>query len=138
MLTDPAFREKASWAQGVESVDVSVQGDRVTIEMVQPNTDVPSFAKAIAGDTVRVVQAEEWDGTGAASFSLTTPGKPAGIHGTRRLVADGDGTLDTFEGEAKARIPLVGGKIENLIGTKLKAGWDTEHQVGVRWLRGER
>lgn len=138
MLTDPAFREKASWAQSVESVDVSVDGDSVRIEMVQPNTDIPAFARKFAGESTLAIQAEEWtDGT-TAEFSVTTPGKPAGIHGTRTLVADGEGTLDTFEGEAKAKIPLIGGKIEALIADKLTQGWDIEHGVGVAWLEGER
>lgn len=138
MLTDPAFREKASWAQQAESVDVQVTGGEVRIEMVQPNTDIPGFARAFAGETTRAIQSETWTGGERADFSVTTPGKPAGISGTRRLVADGDGTLDTFDGEARAKVPLIGGKIEKLIGDKLKQGWDTEHEVGVAWLAGDR
>ena len=56
----------------------------------------------------------------------------------RRLVEDGDGTLDTFEGESRAKIPLVGGKIEKLLAEKLVLGWNVEHRAGVAWLRGER
>lgn len=137
MLTDPAFREKASLALGAETVDVSVDDGAVRIEMVQPNTDIPAFARAFAGDTTRAVQAELWTGR-TADLTVTTPGKPAGVHGTRRLVADGDGTLDTFEGEAKAKVPLIGGKIEQLMGQKLREGWDAEHEVGVAWLAGGR
>jgi uncharacterized protein YndB with AHSA1/START domain len=138
MLTDPAFREKASWAQGTTKVDVSVAGGKVEIDMLQPNTDIPSFAKAIAGETTRAIQTEEWrDGTTAA-FSVASPGKPVAISGTRTLQADGEGTLDTFTGEAKAKVPLVGGKIEKLVVEKLKEGWDVEHGVGVAWLGGER
>lgn len=138
MLTDPAFREKASRAQGVTEVSVSVTGESVRIDMVQPNDDIPSFAKAIAGETVHVVQDEQWSGGESAEFSLTIPGKPGAIEGVRRLVPDGEGTLDTFDGEAKARIPLVGGKIEKLIAQKLKDGWDTEHEVGTTWLEGDK
>jgi len=138
MLTDPAFREKACWAQQAESVEVQVTDGEVRIELVQPNTDLPGFARAFAGETTRAVQAETWARGESADFSVTTPGKPAGISGTRRLVADGDGTLDTFDGEARAKVPLIGGKIEKLIGDKLKEGWDTEHEVGIGWLAGER
>lgn len=138
MLTDPAFRERASWAQQVESVEVSVDDGAVRIEMVQPNTDVPSFARAFAGETTLAIQEEEWTGGDSASFSVTTPGKPAGIRGTRRLLADGDGTRDTFEGEARARVPLIGGRIEKLIADKLKQGWDIEQGVGAAWLGGDR
>ncbi len=138
MLTDPAFREKASWAQQVKSVDVAVEGGDVRIDMRQPNTDVPAFARKIAGASIHAIQAETWDGVDTAEFSITTPGMPTGVSGTRALVADGDGTLDTFDGEARAKVPLIGGKLEDLIGSKLKAGWDIEHGVGVAWLAGER
>ncbi|MDT0201877.1 DUF2505 domain-containing protein [Nocardioides sp. AE5] len=139
MLTDPSFREKASWAQSVESVEVSVEGASVRIDMVQPNTDIPKALRTFAGASTHAIQAEAWDAAGRqAEFSVTTPGKPAGITGTRRLVADGSGTLDQFEGEAKAKVPLIGGKIESLIAQKLKDGWDIEHGLGAAWLGGER
>ncbi|KQY56462.1 MULTISPECIES: DUF2505 domain-containing protein [unclassified Nocardioides] len=138
MLTDPAFRERASQAQEVISLDVTVEGESVNIDMVQPNTDIPSFARKFAGETSHAIQAEQWSQGTTAEFSVTIPGKPGSITGTRRLVADGDATLDTFDGEATARIPLIGGKIEKLIADKLKDGWNTEHGVGVAWLEGNR
>lgn len=138
MLTDPAFREKAATAQGVTSVDVAVEGQTVTIEMQQPNTDLPGFARKIVGDTSRVIQAEEWNGADSADFSITIPGTPGSISGIRILKSDGDGTLDTFDGTATAKIPLVGGKLESLIGNKLITGWDVEHGIGTTWLAGER
>jgi hypothetical protein len=137
MLTDPAFREKASWAQGATSVSVSVDEDAVRIDMVSPNDDVPGFARKIAGESVHAIQAEAWSDHEAA-FSITTPKVPAGIRGRRSLVTDGQGCLDTFDGEAKATIPLVGGKIERLIAERLKEGWDVEHTIGVAWLEGDR
>ena len=138
MLTDPAFREKASWAQQVQSVDVTVEDDTVRVDMHQPNTDIPAFARKIVGASVHVVQVESWNGVDTAEFSITTQGVPAGINGTRTLKADGDGTLDTFVGETKAKVPLVGGKLESLLGSKLKDGWNTEHSTGVSWLAGDR
>ena len=137
MLTDPAFREKAAWSQGATTVTVAVDGGQVRIDMVSPNTDVPAFARKIAGETVHAIQTEEWSGH-SATFAITTPGMPAGVTGTRTLVADGEGCVDSFEGEAKARIPLVGGKLEGLIADRLREGWDTEQGVGVAWLAGQR
>jgi Protein of unknown function (DUF2505) len=137
MLADAAFRDRATWAQGATSVEVTVAGGSVRIDMASPNTDVPAFARKIAGDSVHAIQAEEWSGD-EADLSITTPKVPAGIQGQRTLVADGDGCLDTFDGEAKARIPVVSGKIEKLIADKLKKRWDVEHGVGVAWLDGDR
>lgn len=138
LLTDPKFREAASLAQDATHLTVVVEGGDVRIDMVTPMTDIPSFAKAIAGDTTHVIQTEGWREDLTADFKVHTPGKPGDIIGTRALVADGSGTRDTFEGESKVKIPLVGGKIEALIARKLQEGWDKEHVVGVRWLKGER
>lgn len=137
MLTDPAFRSKVAEAQQARSADVTVDGGTVRLELVTPNTDIPGFARAFAGETTRSIVTERWDGLSAA-FSVETPGKPSGISGTRSLVADGDGTLDTFSAEAKAKLPLIGGKIEGLIISQFKQGTATEHTVGVAWLAGQR
>jgi Protein of unknown function (DUF2505) len=138
MLTDPVFREKAATAQGVTSVDVSVNGGDVRLDMEQPNTDIPGFARRIVGESTHAIQAETWNDNHTAEFSITMPPLPGGITGTRVLTTDGDGTLDTFDGEAKVKIPLVGGKLESLISDKLKEGWDNEHSLGVAWLAGDR
>jgi hypothetical protein len=137
MLTDPAFREKAAESQGATTVEVSVADGSVRIDMVSPNTDIPAFARKVVGASVHAIQEEQWDGHGA-DFSITTPMMPASIHGRRELVADGGGCLDTFEGETKVRIPVIGGKLEKLFADKLAAGWDTEHGAGVAWLAGDR
>ena len=138
MLTDPEFREKAAWAQGSISVDAQVDAPSVTIDMVQRLTDIPSFAKPIVGERTRAVQEETWHDGEWADFSVSSPPLPIGIKGTRRLVVDDDGTLDTFEGEAKARLPLIGKKLEKLLSDRLKDAWNTEHGVGAAWLAGER
>lgn len=137
MLQDPAFREKAARAQGVTTFDFSGSDGSVRIDQEQPNTDIPGFAKAFAGETTRSIITEQWTGETAA-FAVETPGKPAGIKGTRTLLADGDGTLDSFELEAKAKIPLIAGKIEKVIVGKFMDGIAAENGVGQAWLAGER
>jgi hypothetical protein len=137
MLTDPAFREKAAGAQGATTVEVAVDGGSVRIDMVSPNTDVPAFARKLTGASVHAIQAEEWTDH-ASELTITTPKIPAGIHGRRVLVADGAGCRDTFDGEAKAHLPVIGGRLEKLLAEKLTEGWDVEHRLGVTWLEGDR
>ena len=142
MLTDPAFRTKVMEAQSARSCDVSVDATTIAIDAVTPNDGIPGFARAFAGEITRSITTEKWRDGGAgewaAEFSVETPGKPSSIAGTRSLVADGDGTLDSFEAEAKAKVPLIGGKIENLIISQFKDGTAKEHVVGVAWLGGSR
>jgi len=138
MLTDPAFRAHAMSAQQARSCEVTVDGDTIAIDAVTPNTDIPGFARAFAGETTRSITTEAWRDGNVADFTVETPGKPSSISGVRRLVPDGDGTLDTFEAEAKAKLPLIGGKIENLIAGQFKSGTAKEQAVGATWLAGDR
>lgn len=137
MLLDPEFRERAAWAQKPISAHAEVTGEVVTITMDSDLADVPSFVRSFAGATLRTVQAERWSGT-SAEFSITSPGKPGGVHGRRVLVEDGSGCLDTFEGEAKVPVPFIGKKIEPQLEHLIREGWDEEHLVGTGWLAGER
>ncbi|MFS3128151.1 DUF2505 domain-containing protein [Nocardioides sp. Bht2] len=137
MLTDPAFRTKSSQAQQASGINVAIDGATLRLEMEQPNNDIPAFARAFAGETTRTVITEVWRDT-SAQVTIETPGKPAGITGTRSLVADGDGTRDVFEADAKAKVPLIGGKIEKLIAAKVVEGLRTEETVARAWLAGER
>ena len=137
MLTDPGFRLKVAKAQQARSASCTVEAGTVVLELVTPNSNIPGFARAFAGETTRSIVTERWSGTEAA-FSVETPGKPSAISGTRRLAADGDGTMDRFEAEAKAKVPLIGGKIESLIVSQFKDGTALEHGVGAAWLAGDR
>ena len=142
MLADPAFRQRSCDAMGVLSADITVEpagdGMHVRIEQVQPTEGLPSFATKFAGATTRAVQVEEWADAGSATLTVTTPGKPAEIKGTLTLSPAGDGTVETFEGEVKVKVPLVGGKLEGLFGGLFTKSMDREHTAGVAWLAGER
>jgi uncharacterized protein YndB with AHSA1/START domain len=142
MLTDPAFRQKSCDAMGVLSADITIEpegeGARVVIDQVQPTSGIPSFAKKIAGESTRAIQTEEWADGRSATLTVRTPGKPAEINGRLTLTETGSTTVETFEGEAKAKVPLIGGKLEGLLADLFKAGMDKEHAAGVAWLKGER
>jgi hypothetical protein len=87
----------------------------------------------------RVVQSETWQAGRGADLEVAIPGKPGQIRGRITLVADGPrGTMESFDGEATIRVPLVGGRLEGLIERLFKAGMDTEQEVGTRWLAGDR
>ena len=140
MLSDPVFRERATREQGATTVDVSIDGGSILIDFRRPNDDIPSFARKFAGgDVLHARQSEDWaDDEYSATMTIETQGVPAGVSGTRTLLADGDATIDSFEGQATAKIPLVGARIEKLIAEKFIEGWNNEHALGVRWLEGDR
>ena len=142
MLADPAFREKVSAAMDVVSADVTLErsGDGFTLvnDQVQRTTGLPSFARKFAGDTTRAVQREAWADASGGTLAIETPGKPTSMSGTIRLTAAGSGTTEVVELAIKAKVPLIGGKLEGLMAEQVRDGMDTEHAVGVAWLNGER
>jgi hypothetical protein len=120
------------------SVDHDGDGMRVRIEQVQRTDGIPSFAKKFAGETTEAIQVEEWADPRSATMTVTTPGKPTRITGTLSLDGDGARTVETFEGEVKVSVPLIGGKLEGLMAELFRKGMDKEHSAGIAWLAGER
>ena len=115
MLADPAFRQKVC-----DAVHAVRRGG--------PRARPPQ----------RIVQRETWQSSTDASLDVAVPGKPGGFAGTITLTPQGGGTQETVAGEVKVRIPLVGGKLEGLIGDMLERALKTEERVGRAWLAGDR
>ena len=141
MLADPAFRNKVGEALDVVSADITLDRDgdgfRLTNDQVQRTEGLPSFAMKIAGDTTRVIQTEEWSSPSGGTLKIDAPSKPTSMAGTIELVPDGVGTVEVVELEIKARVPLVGGKLESLMAEQVRSGMDTEREVGQAWLTGD-
>ena len=141
MLSDPAFREKVCAAQDVVSHDITLTpsgaGFTMVSEQVQNTAGLPTIAKKIAGETTQVVLTEDWADATGGSLEIVAPGKPTTAVGTIRLVAAGDGTTEVVELDVKVKVPLIGGKLEALMGDNIKTGMDVEHTVGAAWLAGE-
>lgn len=142
MLTDQSARERSAEATGVLSATVTVEasgeGHVVTIDQVQPTEGVPAFAKKFAGETTRAIQVETWTSPTSGTLSVETPGRPTEINGSYTLVELGGRTTQRFEGEVKAKVPLIGGKLENLMGQLFLEGKDKEQAAGAAWLAGGR
>ncbi|HEX4189520.1 MAG TPA: DUF2505 domain-containing protein, partial [Marmoricola sp.] len=70
----------------------------------------------------------------SSSLHVTIPGKPGDMKGTITLAAVDGGTTEVVEVDVKASIPLIGGKIEGLIGDMLGKALRAENKVGRDWL----
>jgi hypothetical protein len=141
MVADPAFRERVCEAVHASehrvSVDEAGPGMTVVVDQTQPARGIPSFARKFVGDEIRIVQRETWaDGSGG-SLTLEIPGKPGTFDGTVRLAGDST-TVESFQGEVTVRVPLVGGRLEGLVGDLFRAALQAEERVGRAWLAGDR
>jgi carbon monoxide dehydrogenase subunit G len=141
MLTDPAYWDRVAVATDALSSTTTVElvgaDTRVSTDQDQRVVGVPSFAKKFVGDSARAVKQQTWSGH-ASTFEVQTPGKPTSIAGEARLEPNGSGTVLVYDLEVRASVPLIGGKLEKLVGEYTVDGFEKEHDVGVAWLRGER
>lgn len=133
MLLDVAFREQVMANQRVLSGEADINGTSVHIDMTIAAKGIPSYAAKFVGDTINIVQDEEWT-DGVADVRLVIPGKPGQITGSDTLVERDGETVEVVELDIQVGIPLVGGKIEKLIAGILGEFLDTEHETGVAWL----
>lgn len=143
MLLDPAFREMVCREQDAASCHVEVSGSTppatVAVRLQLSMDGAPSVARKVTGDSVRTEQEETWESPSAATLSIVIPGKPGRLHGRISLTDNADGSsTQQFDAEVKVNIPLVGGRLEPLIGRLLGSGLRREREVGLRWLAGER
>lgn len=139
MLGDKAFREEVCDAQHVLSHDVTVSSPgsgpkKVVIDQKQSAKGLPSFATKIVGDSIHIVQEEDWTTSSEADVTVVIPGKPGEMKGTARLSESGGVTTETVTLDVKVSIPLVGGKIEGLVADMLLKALKTEHRVGRDYL----
>jgi hypothetical protein len=142
MLLAPSFREYAARATGVLEVEAWVEetdeGRVVTIDQVQPTDGVPAFAKKFAGETTRAIVTETWTSPENGSLVIRTPGRPTEISGSYLIEDLGDSTRILFEGEVKAKVPLIKDKLERLVAQFFLEGKEGERSAGNAWLAGER
>jgi hypothetical protein len=121
----------------VLGVEASDGGARITTRRHAP-ANVPGFAKRLFGETTEMVQTDVWgpeqDGVREGTWTIDVPGKPVKAGGTIRLEPSANGSLVSIEGELKASVPLIGGKIESWAGGEAKEALVKEYEFGVGWL----
>jgi hypothetical protein len=110
---------------------------RVRLEEAHATDRVPPFAQRLVGSEIRLVRAESWTSPHAADLQVTIPGKPGEMTGTITLAPTGPDVAQQIHLDVKVGLPLVGGKLEELVAGFVGKSFDAEHEVGLRWLRGE-
>lgn len=83
--------------------------------------EVPGFAKKVLSPKQNVTQTDEWspadaEGGRTGSFRVEAKGTPVQMQGALRLAPDGaDGCTNTTTITIECKLPLVGGKIADLV-----------------------
>jgi hypothetical protein len=143
LAVDPEFR--AAVCDATAALDYEVEVDEredgsasVRVQRVMP-AEVPDFVKKLVGDTVELIQTEEWSvpdesGRRTADLVLDITGQPAKMTGTIVLDGDGTGATEQITGDLKVSIPLLGKKIEPEIAKGIYVAIKVEQKTGRAWL----
>lgn len=145
MLTDQAFQDRKLGQTGALTWEVQVHkrddGATIVSRRAMPTDQVPDAFKGVIGPQINIVQTETWgpaaaDGSRSGTLDLELGGAPVRMQAALTLSgADGtEGTLESVEGELKARVPLIGGKIERAVEPAVRAAIDAEQRIGRAWL----
>lgn len=106
-----------------------------------PTDDFPDFVRSMIGPQIVVVETYLWeapasDGSrnGTLTVDIGDGNLPVGMTGTITLKPHGTGSVIRVDGELKARVMLIGGKIEKAAEPAVRDAIDKEHQTGMEWL----
>ena len=142
MLADPAFREEVAAGRRATRTTVTVDAGRRDGMSVgrrpgqQPPTGCPSFAKKFVGDEINIVP--------GGDLGVPDEGDARRHHPRQARRDDGRGHAGRGRRGRPSRpststievgIPLVGGKIEDLIADMLRKALKVPRTVG-KWLAG--
>ena len=149
MLLDPAFHEKVCLATGAldHSVDVEQAhaagdaGATITTTRKLPAEGLPDFVRTFVGETLDVMRVDHWgppeaDGSRRGTIIVEIHGTPVRLSGTVQMEASGSGTVEHVEGDLKAAVPLLGGKIERAAEPAIRGAVAKEQEIGTDWLGG--
>lgn len=136
MMTNQQYQEQVCVASEAIRYQVSVAGPTTHTSRTLP---APDSAARFTGPQLTVVEDIAWneaesDGARPGSLTMTVQGQPVTLRGQLRLAPGGRGTTVTLTGELKVAIPLLGRKLEQAAAPAVLAGFNTQQQVGDRWL----
>lgn len=144
MFRDPEYvAEKIKHTGGTNpQISVTETGSDVEIWAVRDiPAQVPGFVKSFTGDVIHVVEHARWSpaddlGARSAVVTLEFQGTPSTINGRLDLRPVPNGAVVDVDFTVKASVPLIGGKIEGVIGNQMDRAVRQENRVGVAWLTG--
>ena len=145
MLLDRGFQEEVCRATGAVNHEVSIDqvGDGATIRTTRElaTNDFPDFIRTFVGDTVQVVRVDTWgpaaaDGSRDGTIVVEIKGAPVRLDGTITMRPAGAGVVESVEGNLKASVPFIGGKVEKAVEPSIRSAVAVEERVGTRWLAG--
>jgi uncharacterized protein YidB (DUF937 family) len=138
-VVDRAFlaeRLEALGGANATIVDHTESGGAVTFRVRQglAAEHLPSVVRTLLKGDLVVDRTETWRGDLAGTVTATIPGVPGEIKGVTRLKDAGEGSEWVTTIEVRVGIPIVGGKLERVIGEQVTKLLANEAAFTAEWL----
>ncbi|QFZ23617.1 DUF2505 domain-containing protein [Saccharothrix syringae] len=120
-----------------ELVTFTTTGQSTTYQLRQgvEAEHLPSFARGLLGGDLVITRTETWTEAGlTGTIEGVLSGVPGRIEGTVTLADTAGGSELHLLGQVKVGIPLVGGKVEALVGEQVAKLLDKETEFTSEWL----
>ena len=106
-----------------------------------PTDKLPDFVKSFVGKELHLTETSDWgpaaaDGSRKGRLTVTVGGAPITLDATLSLAPSGQGSRELVEGDLTAKVPLLGGKIEQAAAPAIEAAIHVERSTGATWLAG--
>jgi hypothetical protein len=141
-FTDPEFYQAKFEGIGHRNVTVISAGEDAGGFAIETSREVPlevpGFLRGVLGEWNTLLQSEHWrtagDGAGSNELEISARGVPVVITGTMRLARKGKGCVNEVAITIRASVPLIGGKVEQIVARDTEATLASEYEFIQRYL----
>lgn len=127
MYSDRAYFERKYQDAGYNNIQVldyqhSAKGFSITVHYeAGSDAPLPDFAKKFIGERISVTQTDSWDAASkTGKISTEIKGAPVKVTAEMKLEGDAKSAVNRMKWTLSCGIPLVGGKLEALLGEDVK------------------
>lgn len=107
---------------------------------LKAGTQVPALARRFVRDVYVLHTQLDWDNSDGlavrtGNYRFEVEGVPVQVAGTMRLAPQGTGSSNCIDVTIDCNIPLVGGKIAEMVGERVDSTMARDYQSTLRYLR---
>ena len=140
---NPQYQDDKCVAAGAITYSTKVeengQGQHTSIvQRLMASGDVPELVKKVVGDKVDATETIAWgpqqpDGSRRGDLTVSFKGQPITMKGFTYIKPNGTGSTVGVDADLKAKIPVIGGKIEKMGAPEIIKAIKAEEATAHEW-----
>jgi Protein of unknown function (DUF2505) len=134
------LRELGGPGSDLLEYEASPENARYRLRQGLSERDLPPVVGKVVGGDLHIERTETLRRSGTGSYDgdvdVRIAGVPASAGGTMKLAdgASGDGSLFEVNADVAVNVPLIGGKIEEIVAAQVRRLLEAETAFTVQWL----